>query len=50
MKDGKIAKVYNNRAEICNYIVCDRVDPQAITYEPPANAFPINNFAVAQMA
>ncbi len=50
IEDGKIAKIYNNRAEICDYIVCDRVDPQALAYEPPANAFPISNFAVAQMA
>jgi putative ABC transport system ATP-binding protein len=50
MKDGQIANVYNNRTEICNYIVCDRVDPQAVAYEPPVNTFPVSNFAVAQMA
>ena len=50
MKDGKIAKEYNSRSEICNYIVCDRIDPQAIAVEPPANSFPMNQFAVAQMA
>ena len=41
---------YNNRSEICNYIVCDRVDPQTITYEPPVNTFPVNQFAMPQMA
>ncbi|MDX9864699.1 MAG: ABC transporter ATP-binding protein [Anaerolineaceae bacterium] len=49
MKDGVIATEYNSRAEICDYIVCDRVDPKTIAYEPPVIPFPVNQFAVAQM-
>lgn len=50
MKDGQIANEYDGRESICNYIVCDRVDPHPIRAILPAATLPAANMMMSPFA